>query len=83
MSGAALRSSPALKTPMNNAVKTLCDVGSQQAHAIVASERQLALHKAEGFESRTGIGVRGTVGSKVLALGHTSLLEQLGLKLAH
>ncbi|MDP2867386.1 MAG: copper-translocating P-type ATPase [Methyloversatilis sp.] len=51
------------------------------AHAIVAAalERKLSLDKAEDFESGTGIGVRGTVDGKALALGNTALMEQIGV----
>ena len=59
------------------------DQGSEHplAHAIVAAarERSLALDKAEGFESGTGIGVRGTVGGKQVALGNTALMAQLNV----
>ncbi len=59
------------------------DQGSEHplAAAIVsaARERGLALDKAEGFESGTGIGVRGSVGGKPLALGNTALMTQLGV----
>ena len=59
------------------------DQGSEHplAHAIVAAarERGLTLDKAEGFESGTGIGVRGTVGAKQLALGNTALMTQLNV----
>ena len=59
------------------------DQGSEHplAHAIVAAarERGLSLDKAEGFESSTGIGVRGTVGGKQLALGNTALMTQLNV----
>ena len=59
------------------------DQGSEHplANAIVAAarERGLALDKAEGFESGTGIGVRGTVGGKQLALGNTALMTQLNV----
>jgi Cu+-exporting ATPase len=59
------------------------DQGSEHplAHAIVAAarERKLALDKAEGFESDTGIGVRGSVGGRKLALGNTALMEQSGV----
>jgi len=59
------------------------DQGSEHplAAAIVsaARERGLALEKAEGFESGTGIGVRGSVGGKPLALGNTALMTQLGV----
>ena len=43
-----------------------------------ARERKLELDKADGFESSTGIGVRGTVGGKALALGNTALMAQVG-----
>ncbi len=59
------------------------DQGSEHplAQTIVAAarERKLVLDKAEGFESGTGIGVRGTVGGKALALGNTALMEQIGV----
>ena len=59
------------------------DQGSEHplAHAIVAAarERSLALDKAEGFESGTGIGVRGTVGGKQIALGNTALMLELNV----
>ncbi|MBL8443510.1 MAG: copper-translocating P-type ATPase [Zoogloeaceae bacterium] len=59
------------------------DQGSEHplAQAIVtaARERELELEKAEGFESGTGIGVRGTVGGKALALGNTALMKQIGV----
>ena len=59
------------------------DQGSEHplAHAIVnaARERGLVLAKAEGFESGTGVGVRGSVEGKALALGNTTLMTQLGI----
>ena len=59
------------------------DQGSEHplAAAIVAAAREkgLALDKAEGFESGTGIGVQGQVGGKQLALGNTALMSQLGV----
>ncbi len=59
------------------------DQGSEHplAHAIVAAarERKLTLDKAEGFESSTGIGVRGSVGEKTLVLGNAALMEQIGV----
>ena len=57
------------------------DQGSEHplAAAIVsaARERGLALGKPEQFDSESGIGVRGTVDGKALALGNTALMEQL------
>jgi len=57
------------------------DQGSEHplADAIVraAREQGLALDKAEEFESSTGIGVRGRVAGRALALGNTALMEQL------
>jgi Cu+-exporting ATPase len=59
------------------------DQGSEHplADAIVreAREQGLALDKAEGFESGSGIGVRGLVGGRQLALGNTALMEQMGV----
>jgi Cu+-exporting ATPase len=59
------------------------DQGSEHplAAAIVAAarERALTLHKPEQFDSESGIGVRGTVGGKSLALGNATLMEQLGV----
>ncbi len=59
------------------------DQGSEHplGDAIVsaAKERKLVLDKVDGFESSTGIGVRGSVGGKALALGNTALMTQLGV----
>ncbi|MBC3868618.1 heavy metal translocating P-type ATPase [Undibacterium oligocarboniphilum] len=59
------------------------DQGSEHplADAIVhaARERGLQLEKAENFESGSGIGVQGLVGGRRLALGNTSLMNQLGI----
>ena len=62
------------------------DQGSEHplAAAIVsaARERKLALVEPEGFDSESGIGVRGTVEGKALALGNAALMEQLGVNVA-
>ncbi|WP_128001106.1 copper-transporting P-type ATPase [Piscinibacter defluvii] len=59
------------------------DQGSEHplAEAIVRAARAkgLALAKAEGFESSTGIGVRGVVEGHRVALGNTALMQQLGV----
>ncbi len=59
------------------------DQGSEHplAAAIVAAarERGLAMNKAAGFESSTGMGVRGSLGGQALALGNTALMTQLGI----
>jgi len=59
------------------------DQGSEHplADAIVraARERGLALAKVEGFESSSGIGVRGVVEGRSLALGNTTLMQQVGV----
>jgi Cu+-exporting ATPase len=59
------------------------DQGSEHplADAIVraARERGLALDKPETFESGSGIGVRGRVAGRELALGNTTLMNQLGV----
>jgi P-type Cu+ transporter len=51
------------------------------AEAIVAAalERKLVLEKSEGFESSSGIGVRGSVGGKSLALGNTAFMTLLNV----
>ncbi len=60
------------------------DQGSEHplAAAIVAAARAqgLTLAKPEQFDSESGIGVRGRVEGKTLALGNTALMEQLGVK---
>ena len=59
------------------------DQGSEHplAAAIVAAAREqgLTLDKPEQFDSESGIGVRGTVDGKALALGNTALMQQLGV----
>jgi Cu+-exporting ATPase len=58
------------------------DQGSEHplAEALVAAarERNLALEKAEDFESIAGAGVRGTVGMRLINLGNAALLAQVG-----
>ncbi|MFZ2648760.1 MAG: heavy metal translocating P-type ATPase [Burkholderiaceae bacterium] len=60
------------------------DQGSEHplAAAIVAAAREqgLTLAKPEQFDSESGIGVRGSVEGKALALGNTALMDQLGVK---
>ncbi|MCJ7627974.1 MAG: HAD-IC family P-type ATPase [Longimicrobiales bacterium] len=53
------------------------------AAAIVegAAARDLALTKADSFESLTGKGVRGNVDGRAVALGNSGLMEDLGLNL--
>jgi Cu+-exporting ATPase len=62
------------------------DQGSEHplAAAIVtaARARNLTLDNAEQFDSASGIGVRGVVGGKALALGNTTLMQQLGIDVA-
>ncbi|NVD74268.1 copper-translocating P-type ATPase [Duganella sp. BJB1802] len=59
------------------------DQGSEHplADAIVraARGRQLALAKPDSFESATGIGVRGSVDGRSLALGNTALMSETGV----
>jgi Cu+-exporting ATPase len=59
------------------------DQGSEHplADAIVAAarEKKLVLAKIEDFESSTGIGVRGKIGGKSVALGNTALMTSLGI----
>jgi Cu+-exporting ATPase len=62
------------------------DAGSEHplAQAIVAEARKrgLALSKAESFESGTGLGVRGRVDGRSLALGSAALMRDIGVDLA-
>jgi Cu+-exporting ATPase len=62
------------------------DQGSEHplaATIVEAARRQnLALEKAEQFESGTGIGVRGVVGGRNLALGNTALMQAEGIATA-
>ena len=55
------------------------ELGSEHplADAIVAEARRrnLALRQAESFESVTGLGVRGRVGDRSLALGNVALMQ--------
>lgn len=59
------------------------DQGSEHplAETIVraARERGMSLDKPENFESGSGIGVRGQVAGRQLALGNTTLMEQIGV----
>src|SRR5690606_11137411 len=59
------------------------DQGSEHplAHAIVteANRRELPLSKPATFESSSGIGVRGTVDGRQVALGNTALMEDSGV----
>ena len=61
------------------------DQGSEHplADAIVkaARERKLVIDKVDDFESSTGIGVRGSVNGKQLALGNTALMIQLNIQI--
>jgi len=59
------------------------DQGSEHplANAIVraARERNLRLEPAGAFESASGIGVRGTVGGRQVALGNAALMTQMNV----
>jgi Cu+-exporting ATPase len=61
------------------------DQGSEHplADAIVKAAREKALitEKINNFESSTGIGVRGTLNGKQLALGNTALMNQLNVRI--
>jgi P-type Cu+ transporter len=59
------------------------DQGSEHplAAAIVAAahDRKLSLDRPEQFDSESGIGVRGVLAGKSIALGNTALMQQLGV----
>ncbi|MBC7780622.1 MAG: heavy metal translocating P-type ATPase [Proteobacteria bacterium] len=62
------------------------DQGSEHplAEAIVraARERGVTLEKPEHFDSHTGIGVRGMLGGKNVALGNAALMAEVGVSVA-
>jgi len=62
------------------------DQGSEHplAETIVraARERGMSLDKPENFESGSGIGVHGQVAGRQLALGNTTLMEQIGVSVS-
>ncbi|MCY7369412.1 MAG: heavy metal translocating P-type ATPase [Polaromonas sp.] len=62
------------------------DQGSEHplAETIVraARERGMTLDKPENFDSASGIGVRGQVAGRQLALGNSRLMEQIGVSVA-
>ncbi|MEO8154655.1 MAG: heavy metal translocating P-type ATPase [Rhizobacter sp.] len=62
------------------------DQGSEHplAAAIVnaARDRKLTLDKADQFDSASGIGVKGVVGGKSLAIGNATLMQQLNIDVA-
>jgi Cu+-exporting ATPase len=62
------------------------DQGSEHplAETIVraARERNMTLDKPDNFDSASGIGVKGQVGGRQLALGNTTLTEQIGASVA-
>ena len=62
------------------------DQGSEHplADAIVteARRRELALDKVENFDSVTGMGVRGVIGDRAVALGNTALMKGLDVDVA-
>jgi Cu+-exporting ATPase len=62
------------------------DQGSEHplAETIVraARERGMALDKPENFESGSGIGVRGQLAGRQLALGNATLMAQIGVSVA-
>jgi len=53
--------------------------GPESKPTKAARERYLPLEKTENFESGTGIGVRGVVGGRKLALGNTVLMQTDGV----
>ena len=59
------------------------DQGSEHplAETIVraAREKNMTLDKPENFDSGSGIGVKGQVGGKQLALGNTTLMQQISV----
>ncbi|MDF0488370.1 copper-translocating P-type ATPase [Sphingomonas sp. H39-1-10] len=64
------------------ALAAAVEVGSEHplARAMVegAKQRGLALGRAEGFESQTGLGVRATVDGRVVAVGNDAQMRGVG-----
>jgi Cu+-exporting ATPase len=62
------------------------DQGSEHplAAAIVAEARQrkMSLEKATNFDSNTGMGVTGNIGSRKIGLGNRTLMEKLGVSIS-
>jgi Cu+-exporting ATPase len=62
------------------------DQGSEHPLAVAvvaeARHRQLGLSSAEGFESESGIGVRGSVDGKAVAMGNATLMESLHVQVS-
>lgn len=62
------------------------DQGSEHPLAVsivdAARAKGLALSKAEGFDSGTGIGVSGTVEGRRLAVGNTALMQREGVDIS-
>jgi Cu+-exporting ATPase len=50
-----------------------------QALVAAARERKIVLEKADGFASIAGAGVRGTIGNRLLNLGNSALMAQIGV----
>lgn len=57
------------------------EAGSEHplAHAIVEGAKKIILEKVQNFESITGKGVKGRIGSQTVALGNSHLMKDLGL----
>jgi len=55
------------------------------AEAILAeaNRRNLPLDRADDFDSITGMGVRGRIAGKTLAMGSKALMAELGVDIAH
>ena len=54
----------------------------EAAIVTAARDRKLNLEKAEQFDAASGIGVKGVVGGRSLAIGNTNLMQQLGIDVA-
>lgn len=70
------------KTDLLSLAATL-ERGSEHplAEAIVeaAEEEDITLNKTSNFEAITGKGVRGNIGGRMVALGNTAMMQEIGL----
>jgi Cu+-exporting ATPase len=64
------------------AVERLSEHPLAEAILVEAERRGLAVPGAQGFETRTGLGITGTVDGRRVAVGNTALLGELGIETA-
>ncbi|HEX2541618.1 MAG TPA: heavy metal translocating P-type ATPase [Caldimonas sp.] len=79
------RAFPAPGTTADEVLRLAASIDQGSEHPLAAAivraalERGLVLDKPESFDSSTGIGVRGIVGGKAIALGNAALMKEIGV----